>query len=103
MLENITVTNEKNEETKKLVGRKPAKLSAIQIFRTKAEAMKKSVVNTKQTETKIPEAKEETEKPVIASDIVFPNADECQRRLDNKMVSCTEISEISVVMNQELQ
>ena len=97
MLENITVTNEKNEETKKLVGRKPAKLSAIQIFRTKAEAMKKSVVNTKQTETKIPEAKEETEKPVVVSDIVFPNADECQRRLDNKMVSCTEISEINKI------
>lgn len=97
MLEKITVTNEKNEETKKLVGRKPAKLSAIQIFRTKAEAMKKSVVNPKQTEAKIPEAKEETEKPVVASDIVFPNADECQRRLDNKMVSCTEISEINKI------
>lgn len=97
MLEKITVTNEKNEETKKLVGRKPAKLSAIQIFRTKAEAMKKSVVNPKQTEAKIPEAKEETEKTVVASDIVFPNADECQRRLDNKMVSCTEISEINKI------
>lgn len=96
MLEKITVTNEKNEETKKLIGRKPAKLSAIQIFRTKAGAMKKSVVNPKQTEPKISEAKE-TEKPVEDYDIIFPNADECQRRLANKMVSCTEISEINKI------
>lgn len=106
MLDKITVTDGKLDEVKKIVGRKPAKLSAIQTFKTKTSNLKQSVKNAN-VETPTPVApapeiekpvetkSEPTNKPVAANNtapdnvVNFPDAAECEKRLTNKGVTCT--------------
>ena len=106
MLDKITVTDGKLDENKKIVGRKPAKLSAIQTFKTKTSNLKQSVKNAN-VETPTPVApapeiekpvetkSEPTNKPVAANNtapdnvVNFPDAAECEKRLTNKGVICT--------------
>lgn len=106
MLDKITVTDGKLDEVKKIVGRKPAKLSAIQTFKTKTSNLKQSVKNAN-VETPTPVApapeiekpvetkSEPTNKPVAANNtapdnvVNFPDAAECEKRLTNKGVICT--------------
>ncbi len=106
MLDKITVTDGKLDENKKIVGRKPAKLSAIQTFKTKTSNLKQSVKNAN-VETPTPVApapeiekpvetkSEPTNKPVAANNtapdnvVNFPDAAECEKRLTNKGVTCT--------------
>ena len=106
MLDKITVTDGKLDENKKIVGRKPAKLSAIQTFKTKASNLKQSIKSAN-VETPTPVAPApETPKPVetksepttqpVASNntalnnvVNFPDAVECEKRLANKGVTCT--------------
>ena len=106
MLEKITITDSKLAETKKIVGRKPAKLSAIQTFKTKASNLKQSIKSAN-VETPTPVApapeiekpvetkSEPTNKPVAANNtalnnvVNFPDAAECEKRLANKGVTCT--------------
>ena len=106
MLDKITVTDGKLDENKKIVGRKPAKLSAIQTFKTKASNLKQSIKSAN-VETPTPVApapeiekpvetkSEPTNKPVAANNtalnnvVNFPDAAECEKRLANKGVTCT--------------
>ena len=106
MLDKITVTDGKLDENKKIVGRKPAKLSAIQTFKNKASNLKQSIKSAN-VETPTPVAPApEIEKPVetksepttqpVASNntalnnvVNFPDAVECEKRLANKGVTCT--------------
>ena len=106
MLDKITVTDGKLDEVKKIVGRKPAKLSAIQTFKTKTSNLKQSVKNAN-VETPTPVApapeiekpvetkSEPTNKPVAANNtapdnvVNFPDAAECEKRLTIKGVTCT--------------
>lgn len=106
MLDKITVTDGKLDENKKIVGRKPAKLSAIQTFKNKASNLKQSIKSAN-VETPTPVAPApETPKPVetksepttqpVASNntalnnvVNFPDAVECEKRLANKGVTCT--------------
>ena len=106
MLDKITVTDGKLDEVKKIVGRKPAKLSAIQTFKTKTSNLKQSVKNAN-VETPTPVApapeiekpvetkSEPTTQPVAANNtapdnvVNFPDAAECEKRLTNKGVICT--------------
>ena len=106
MLDKITVPDGKLDENKKIVGRKPAKLSAIQTFKTKTSNLKQSVKNAN-VETPTPVApapeiekpvetkSEPTNKPVAANNtapdnvVNFPDAAECEKRLTNKGVICT--------------
>ncbi len=106
MLDKITVTDGKLDEVKKIVGRKPAKLSAIQTFKTKTSNLKQSVKNAN-VETPTPVApapeiekpvetkSEPTTQPVAANNtapdnvVNFPDAAECEKRLTNKGVTCT--------------
>ena len=112
MLDKITVTDGKLDENKKIVGRKPAKLSAIQTFKTKASNLKQSVKNAN-VETPTPVApapeiekpvetkSEPTTQPVAANNtapdnvVNFPDAAECEKRLTNKGVTCTNKSLIN--------
>lgn len=106
MLDKITVTDGKLDENKKIVGRKPAKLSAIQTFKTKASNLKQSIKSANvETPTPVAQApetpkpvetkSEPTNKPVAANDttpnnvVNFPDAAECEKRLANKGVTCT--------------
>ena len=84
MLEKITITDSKLAETKKIVGRKPAKLSAIQVFKNKTANLKKSiqteiettknVVETPNVETqKMAETKPVENKESVATQNVMPN------------------------------
>ena len=101
MLDKITVTDGKLDENKKIVGRKPAKLSAIQTFKTKASNLKQSIKSAN-VETPTPVApapeiekpvetkSEPTTQPVASNNVVnFPDAVECEKRLANKGVTCT--------------
>ena len=106
MLDKITVTDGKLDENKKIVGRKPAKLSAIQTFKTKASNLKQSIKSAN-VETPTPVApapeiakpvetkSEPTTEPVAANNttpnnvVNFPDAVECEKRLVNKGVTCT--------------
>lgn len=106
MLDKITVTDGKLDENKKIVGRKPAKLSAIQTFKTKASNLKQSIKSANvETPTPVAQAPETTKavetkseptnKPVAANNttpnnvVNFPDAVECEKRLANKGVTCT--------------
>lgn len=106
MLDKITVTDGKLDENKKIVGRKPAKLSAIQTFKTKASNLKQSIKSAN-VETPTPVApapempkpvetkSEPTTQPFVANNtalnnvVNFPDAVECEKRLTNKGVTCT--------------
>ena len=106
MLDKITVTDGKLDENKKIVGRKPAKLSAIQTFKTKASNLKQSIKSAN-VETPTPVApapempkpvetkSEPTTQPVASNNtapnnvVNFPDAVECEKRLANKGVTCT--------------
>lgn len=112
MLDKITVTDGKLDENKKIVGRKPAKLSAIQTFKTKASNLKQSIKSAN-VETPTPVApapeiekpvetkSEPTNKPVAANNtalnnvVNFPDAAECEKRLANKGVTCTNKASIN--------
>lgn len=105
MLDKITVTDGKLDENKKIVGRKPAKLSAIQTFKTKASNLRQSIKNKNVSETPTPVApeitkpvetkSEPTTQPVASNNttpdnvVNFPDAVECEKRLTNKGVTCT--------------
>ena len=106
MLDKITVTDGKLDENKKIVGRKPAKLSAIQTFKTKASNLKQSIKSANvETPTPVAQApetpkavetkSEPTTQPVAANNTIpnnvvnFPDAVECEKRLANKGVTCT--------------
>lgn len=117
MLEKITITDSKLAETKKIVGRKPAKLSAIQVFKNKTANLKKSiqneietkknVVETPDVETqKMPETKPSENKEavttqhVIPNNVVnFPDSSECEKRLANKGVICTKKASINKLIS----
>lgn len=106
MLDKITVTDGKLDENKKIVGRKPAKLSAIQTFKTKASNLKQSIKSANvETPTPVAQApetpkpvetkSEPTTQPFVANNtalnnvVNFPDAVECEKRLTNKGVTCT--------------
>ena len=113
MLEKITITDSKLAETKKIVGRKPAKLSAIQVFKNKTANLKKSiqteiettknVVETPNVETqKMAETKPVENKESVATQNVmpnnvvnFPDSSECEKRLASKGVVCTKIANLN--------
>ena len=116
MLEKITITDSKLAETKKIVGRKPAKLSAIQVFKNKTANLKKSIQNKIETkknvveipdvetqkmpETKPLENKEVTTQHVIPNNVVnFPDSSECEKRLANKGVICTKKASINKLIS----
>lgn len=107
MLDKITVTDGKLDENKKIVGRKPAKLSAIQTFKTKASNLRQSIKSANVSEAPTPVApapempkpvetkSEPTTQPVTSNNtapdnvVNFPDAAECEKRLTNKGVTCT--------------
>ena len=113
MLDKITVTDGKLDEVKKIVGRKPAKLSAIQTFKTKASNLKQSIKSANVSETPTPVAtapeiakpvetkSDPTTQAVTSNDnapdnvVNFPDAFECEKRLTNKGVTCTNSASIN--------
>ncbi len=101
MLEKITVTDGKIDETKKIIGRKPAKLSAIDVFRAKTQAIKPKAKPEEKAPTAVetPSTNATQITPNIAptTSINFPSSEECQRRLDNQNVSCTEILDLEKI------
>lgn len=100
MLDKITVTTALKEQ--KSAGRKPAKLTSIdnvisniKKFNVKKTEIPKQAETPNQTDKKNVENKVTTEKNDEMSDINYPSADECQRRLDNKMAEITKVIKIN--------
>lgn len=102
MLDKITVTKEILQSDAKLVGRKPAKLSAMPKFKAKTKSLMDSVVVSKpvnETPKPVAETKEQPvnipveqpKPPVVESAPVnIPGVEECQKRINNVGVTLTE-------------
>lgn len=102
MLDKITVTKEILQSDAKLVGRKPAKLSAMPKFKAKTKSLMDSVVVSKpvnEAPKPVAEPKEQPVKapveqpkpPVVeAAPINLPGVEECQKRINNVGVTLTE-------------
>ena len=102
MLDKITVTKEILQSDAKLVGRKPAKLSAMPKFKAKTKSLMDSVVVSKPVneapkpvvETKeqpVNTPVEQPKPPVVESAPVnIPGVEECQKRINNVGVTLTE-------------
>lgn len=102
MLDKITVTKEILQSDAKLVGRKPAKLSAMPKFKAKTKSLMDSVVVSKpvnEAPKPVAETKEQPvntpveqpKPPVVESAPVnIPGVEECQKRINNVGVTLTE-------------
>lgn len=102
MLDKITVTKEILQSDAKLVGRKPAKLSAMPKFKAKTKSLMDSVVVSKpvnEAPKTVAEPKEqpvntpvEQPKPPVveAAPVNLPGVEECQKRINNVGVTLTE-------------
>lgn len=102
MLDKITVTKEILQSDAKLVGRKPAKLSAMPKFKAKTKSLMDSVVVSKpvnEAPKPVAEPKEqpvntpvEQPKPPVveAAPVNLPGVEECQKRINNVGVTLTE-------------
>lgn len=102
MLDKITVTKEILQSDAKLVGRKPAKLSAMPKFKAKTKSLMDSVVVSKpvnEAPKTVAEPKEQSvntpveqpKPPVVeAAPVNLPGVEECQKRINNVGVTLTE-------------
>lgn len=102
MLDKITVTKEILQSDAKLVGRKPAKLSAMPKFKAKTKSLMDSMVVSKpvnEAPKPVAEPKEqpvntpvEQPKPPVveAAPVNLPGVEECQKRINNVGVTLTE-------------